>query len=510
MSIVRSFGLRVLTALIAGVLVACTSSPSRNLAESSSGKTPTTTKPYNILMIAVDDLNNWVGAWGGPAYTPNIDRLAKEGVQFVNAYAVVPACNPSRVAVLTGQRPETTGQYTNAGNYRKRPGGADRVTLPQYLRRQQGYEAVAAGKIFHHPRGQKAKPAELSDDISWSSQAKVRTGTGGMEAYLDENGWASWLDGDAQYEGLPIKDYIRKHGIWGPIKQKKEQTGDWQTAGFCADYLQSESTESKPFLLACGIFRPHSPQLAPQAFFDMYPLDAIQLPEVPEDDMDDLPKIAKENWSTGFAKRVMSDTEEWKRAVQGYLSSTTFADAAIGRVLEALDASAHKDNTIVVFWSDHGFQLGHKDRWEKFSLWKQGANAPMVIKAPHMKQGTVHKPVSLLDIYPTVLELLGQGKNDVDGHTLDGVSLVPLMKKPTRDWAQPAVITYQEGNNSVMFEHWNFIRYQNGAEELYDHRSDPKEYNNIVSKPEHQALIRQLRKWLPQAKIKQDRYIPGG
>ncbi|KMT66321.1 hypothetical protein XM47_04250 [Catenovulum maritimum] len=460
-------------------------------------------KPLNVLMIAVDDLNNWVGAWGGPAITPNIDALANSGTRFQNGYSAVPACGPSRIATMTGLRPEVTGHFLNEQNLRDLPDGRDIVTLPQFFRKN-GYEAVAAGKIFHHPRGLKDEPAPLSDPISWDYQAKTRTGTGGAEDYIGENGWAKWHGGKIAYDGYQIIPYIRKHGIWGPIKEKKEETGDFETAQFCADYLAK--SHDKPFFLACGIFRPHSPQLAPQEFFDMYPIDDIKLPEVLENDMDDIPAIARANWSTGFAKLVKSDKEEWKRAIQAYLASTSFADAAIGKILDGLNNSPYKDNTVVVLWGDHGFQLGTKERWEKFTLWHQGSNTPYIIKVPGVKPSVTKTPVSLVDLYPTLVDITGfKAPKRLSGH-----SLLPLMKAPDQVWQYPAITSYQEGNNGIRWQEWNYIRYRDGAEELYNLKSDPNEYHNLANEAEHQALIQELRKWLPKVEVPQTEYRPMG
>ncbi|WAJ71738.1 sulfatase [Catenovulum adriaticum] len=463
----------------------------------------TQNQPYNVIMIAVDDLNNWAGYLGGPAKTPNLDKLAAQSSTFTNAYSVVPACNPSRVAVMTGQRPETTGAYLNETNFRDVKGGDKRVTIPQYFAKQ-GYKTSAAGKIFHHPRGQKNNPAPMSDPISWQSQFAGPTGTGGDKEYLNHEGWAKWHGGIEAYQGLPIIPYIRKHGIWGPIKQTDEETGDYKTANYCANYLRQ--SHNKPFFLACGIFRPHSPQLAPQKYFDMYPLESIKLPAVPAEDMQDIPAIAQNNWSSGFAKLVMDRPDEWKRAVQGYLASTSFADAMIGHILQAWDNSEYADNTILVLWGDHGFQLGHKNRWEKFTLWKQGSHTPFIIKAPGKQAAMINKPVTLLNVYPTLLELANlPAKPD-----LDGVSLTPLMDNAKADWQRPAVLTYQQDNNAIIFENWNFIQYKDGSQELYNQTTDPHEYNNLIGQPQYAEVIEKLSEWLPEVKIAQTEYRPGG
>lgn len=450
--------------------------------------------PPNILMIAVDDMNNWVGAWGGQALTPNIDKLANTGVMFENAYCVVPACNPSRAALLTGQRPETTGLYTNEGCFRDNPGGNDRITLPQYLQKL-GYQTVAAGKIFHQPRGNGEIPAKLSDPISWDYQWKGNVGTPGHDLFLDENGMAKWMNGagnslisDPNSKGG--FNYISKFGVWGAIPQKKEECGDWQLADFCAKFLQKE--HDKPFFLSMGIFRPHSPQLAPKEYFDRYNKEDLELPELPCNDMDDIPKIAQENFSSPFVK-LIHQKNELRNAIHGYLACMSFADDCVGHVLEALENSKYSENTIVIFWTDHGWQLAHKNRWEKFSLWDQANNAPMIIKAPGIKPGKIAEKVSFLDLYPTIVELLKQDKPTF----LEGNSLVPLLKNNDFDWQHASVVTFPKKNYSVQFKNWNYILYEDGSEELYNHSTDPKEFNNIATESTYQTIKTELKSRIP-------------
>lgn len=449
----------------------------------------------NIVMIAIDDMNNWVGAWGGQAHTPAIDKLASEGIQFEHAYCVVPACNPSRAALLTGQRPETTGQYYNDGNFRHRVGGADRITLPQYLS-SLGYETVAAGKIFHHARGAAEEPRELSDTISWDYQWVGNPGTPGANLYQTPNKKAAWHDGeldDLGYAGTVL---------WGEIPQSKEECGDWKLADFCANYLQKE--HDKPFMLACGIFRPHSPHLAPKEYFDKYPIDEIEMPAFPAPDMVDIPEIAQSNWSTPLFKKMV-EKGEWKKAVQSYLACMSFADDCVNHVLSSLENSAYKDNTIVIFWTDHGWQLGHKYRWEKFALWKQATNSPMIIKLPgkDFQPATCKRQVSYLDIYPTVVDLLGEEMPSY----LDGNSLVPLINDPEMEWNIPAIITYPRGNHSVVLNDWNYIHYEDGSEELYYHIEDPTEFTNLAGKPEYRELMDSLKKFIPQNAVEGDVFV---
>ncbi|MCG8526250.1 MAG: sulfatase [Opitutales bacterium] len=437
----------------------------------------------NILMIAIDDLNNWIGPVGGLADTPNMDALASESVMFANAHCVTPACNPSRTALMTGQRPETTGQYQNAGNFRDKPGGATRQTLPQYLRTL-GYKTAAAGKIFHKQRGTEEQPDPESDPVSWDEQKVGTVGTPGHSNFLGENDLALWHGGE-------IEGYLGKFGVWGDVDVPKEETGDWKTAEYCADYLAQD--HDKPFILACGIFRPHAPLIVPQGYLEKYPLDKVMVPYVPEDDFDDIAPQNHANFSTPMVK-LMQAKGEWQKAIQAYLASITFADDCVGHVLEALKSSKYADNTVVVFWSDHGWQLGHKDRWEKYSNWHQATNAPMMVKVPSVTDGRLSQAsVSYLDIFPTLVELVGEKPMQ----HLEGNSFKKLLLDEEAVWPHAAVVTYPKGSHSIHYQHWNYIHYEDGSEELYDHRSDPNEFTNLIEDPKHRPLIERLKKWIP-------------
>lgn len=438
----------------------------------------------NVILITVDDLNRYIGVMDGLAQTPNMDALAKEGMLFMNAHANYPACNPSRTSFLTGLRPETTGHVTNAGNFRTHQGNDDLQTLPQFFQ-SKGYDAIAAGKVFHKQRGNKANPDPESDPQSWNDQWIGHPGTQGKEKYLNTDGYGKWHDGERT-------DYLGKFGFWGPIDKPTTHTGDWRAAKYGVDYLKED--HDKPFFMAIGIFRPHSPQLAPQEFFDMYPLDRIPMPELPEDDMDDVPGKGKKNFSSDFV-RLVKEKDQMKLAMQGYLASISFADACIGQLLDALKASQYADNTIVMLVSDHGFQLGHKNRWEKYSLWNMATQIPMIIRYPGMQNaGQVsEKSVSLLDLYPTLVDLAGfKIPKKLEGH-----SMKPLLENPDFNWEHPAIVTFPKpGSYSVKKDHWDYIRYDNGAEELYDLSTDPNEYTNLARRPEYQAVIDQLKGYL--------------
>ncbi|MEM1294663.1 MAG: sulfatase, partial [Verrucomicrobiota bacterium] len=364
----------------------------------------------NVLFLAVDDLNDWVGCLGGhpQAKTPHIDRLAASGVLFDNAHCAAPLCHPSRTATLTGLRPSTTGIYGNKAWFREHPMLKNWVTLPQYFR-QHGYRAETGGKIYHHPKG------EWSDPISWDRQYSIKMAT-----------------------PFPLPDQRYAHGMreeltnpvlarlidWSPIEASKEQTADWQTAEGAAEFLGQD--HDKPFFLACGIYRPHLQWYAPQEFFDLHPLDQVQLPTVKESDIADVPPVGKQMAAGAFD--VIAKHGEWKRAVQGYLAATSFADACVGRVLEALESSSYCDNTIVVFWSDHGYQIGQKSRFAKSALWQQATRVPLVIRlSGHEANGSrCSRPVSLIDLYPTLLDLCGLPPRE----DLDGRSIAPLVQDP--------------------------------------------------------------------------------
>lgn len=443
-------------------------------------------QPLNVVMIAIDDMNNWVGAMGGRAKTPNIDRLARQGVLFTNAHCVVACCNPSRTALWTGLRPETTGQFGNDGCFRNREGGQQIVTMAQHFRAN-GYETAAAGKLFHQPAGVGAQPHPVSDPQSWDRQHRGWIGTSGHDLYVNDNGMAKWHNG--KFTG-----YLGQFCLWGPCPEKKEETGDWQSADYCAQYLGQ--AHDKPFFLSCGLFRPHSPQLAPQEFFDMYPLESIVLPEAPADDFNDIPQCAQSNFSSEFFLKGVRDMGQWKQAVQGYLASMSFADACVGHLLDALDKSQYRDNTVVVLWTDHGWHLGDKHRWEKYSLWKQVTNAPLIIKAPGVTRpgGVCRRAVSFLDLYPSLSEACGLPlRPELEGH-----SLLPLLRKPKAAWPHAAVTSdYYTQSYSVACEQWNYIRYEDGSEELYDHDADPMELKNLAADPRHGELKRKLAGFIP-------------
>ena len=351
----------------------------------------------NVLFIAVDDLNDWIGCLGGhpQAKTPNIDRLAKRGVLFENAYCAAPACNPSRAALMTGIRPTTSGVYHNPNPWRKSPVLKDAVTIPQHFTAN-GYISKGAGKIYH---GGFADPASWEE--YWPSKSKTRPG-------------------DPMPEGRPLAGVSKSHFDWGVVNAPEAEMGDTQVVDWTVKQLQQK--HDKPFFLACGIFRPHLPWYVPPEFFEPFPLDEVILPKVKQNDLDDVPEAGRKMAKPDGDHKNVTGKGQWKTAVQAYLASCYYTDTLVGRLLDALDASEYKDNTIICFWTDHGWHLGEKEHWRKFALWEDATRTPMIFVAPGVTKPNQRcdQPVNLIDIYPTLNELCGLPKIDA----LDGQSLV--------------------------------------------------------------------------------------
>ena len=431
----------------------------------------------NVLFIAIDDLNDWIGVLGGhpQAQTPNIDRLAQRGVLFTKAYTAAPACNPSRASLMTGIAPYQSGIYINPQPWR--PAMPDAVTIPQHFTKN-GYWSAGSGKIYHG-----AFPDPASWQQYWPDQQKNKPD-------------------DPMPEGRPLNTIPdTAHFDWGPVKASREEMGDYQVVDWVSGQLAKE--HDKPFFLACGIFRPHLPWYVPPEYFEDFPLDKIELPAFNYQDLGDVPAagIQMANPTRDHARVIQHD--QWRKAVRGYLASIKFADEQVGRVIDALDKSEHKDNTIVVLWTDHGWHLGEKEHWRKFALWEEATRTPMMWVVPKgvpgMSAGAtagarVDAPVSLLDIYPTLIELCGLTPND----RLAGESLVGLLKDPMAKRERPAVTTHGRLNHAVRDPNWRYIKYADGAEELYDHRVDPLEWKNLAGDAKYKAEIDRLARWLPK------------
>ncbi len=420
----------------------------------------------NVLFIAVDDLNDWVHCLGGhpDCQTPNIDGLAARGVLFAQAHCAAPACNPSRAALLTGIRPSSSGVYVNPQPWR--PAMPEVVTLPQHFMRH-GYHVVGGGKIYH---------GSYPDKRSWHSYFKKTA--------------------DPKPTAAILKDRHSRAGgvVWGRLDAQDHEMDDYRVVSWAADYLKQ--THDRPFFLACGIYRPHMPWQVPRKYYDQFPLDKITLPDVPDDDLNDVPAAGIKMAKPRGDHDTILKTDNWRYAVQAYLASIAFADAQVGRLLAALDASEHRENTIVVLWGDHGWHLGEKHHWRKFSLWEEATRAPLMIAAPGVTQpgGVCRRPIDFMSIYPTLAELCGL---PIPQH-VEGPSVKRLLENPQAAWQGVALTTHGRLNHAVRDERYRYIRYADQTEELYDHAADPMEWKNIASNPSSSAIIARLRKHLPK------------
>ena len=258
-----------------------------------------------------------------------------------------------------------------------------------------------------------------------------------------------------------------------------------------------QQEHDKPFFLGCGIYHPHLPWYVPKQYFDRYPLDSIELPARIENDLDDIPPIGRRMAGENFA--VIKASGQWKNAVQGRLAYEAFANACVGHVLTALDNSRYRDNTIVVLWGDHGFDIGQK-KFAKSALWEETSRTPLIIRAPgvSMPHGRCKRPVSLVDLYPTLIELCGLApRNDLDGR-----SLAPLVRNPNTEWPYPAIITHSPhwlgSNHAIRTEKYHYIHYDDGGEELYDVSNDPHQWTNLAARPNYTKVKQRLKKWLPK------------
>ena len=441
-------------------------------------------KKPNVLFIVVDDLNDWISLLNkeNPIKMPNLEKLAYRGVLFTNAYCSSPACNPSRASVLTGLRPHKTGIYGNKSDWRRALPGA--VTIQQYFMKN-GYYSAGAGKVFHHHWDGAFHDAASFDDFLMLPKT-----------YPDSPMPEKKLNG--------LEWFGSKNTDWGAYPEKEQDAVDYKTASYGVGFLSKK--QDKPFILSIGIFRPHMPFYAPQRYFDKYPIESAAMPAIKKDDWTDLPsgaeslmKSTKWFWQ-GMEKAIKTDAIAWEKMVTAYQSCASFADAQIGRVLEALEKSPYKDNTVIVLWSDNGYHLGEKQHIEKFALWEKTTHVPLIFVAPRqIKAGIkISNPVDLTSIYPTLIDLCDlEQKSD-----LDGKSLIPILNNPNGHFL-PALMTYMKGNHAVRTERWRFIQYADGTAELYDHLCDENEWDNLAMNPKYQPVMDSLRAFIPKFNAEQ-------
>lgn len=446
----------------------------------------------NVLFIIADDLNDWVGWLGGhpQARTPNMDRLAKMGMRFTNAHCNYALCNPSRTSLLTGMLPSSSGVFGNEQDWRRSIQVQGKPTLPEYFQRN-GFITAAGGKVFHANHG--------------GPEGRLAGWHGGRRGFEQDKAWSMrFPETGVQIPDLPVHTGRNFNGLdiwhwdWGGINVPDEETDDGKVTSWVAGFLKQ--SHDKPFFLAVGLYRPHSPWYVPENFFNERPLADVVLPEVKADDLDDVPEFAKSHIKGGenYHEKIVSKNL-WKDAVRAYLANITFCDAMLGRVIDALAAGPNAKNTVVVFTSDHGWYLGQKQMWHKGKLWEETTHIPLTILAPGVTtaDSVSKQPVSLIDLYPTLCDLALLQK---PAH-LDGESLLPILKDSALTRNKP-VITAMGGGAKPSYaardERWRYTRYSDGSEELYDHQNEPHEWTNLAAKPEHDALKKSLAESFPK------------
>ncbi|MCU0714582.1 MAG: sulfatase [Pirellula sp.] len=421
----------------------------------------------DVLFIAVDDLNDWVGHLGGhpQAKTPNIDRLVARGMAFTNAHCAAPACNPSRAALMSGLRPWETGIYTNGDP------AADVLKNIQTINRHflaNGYRTLGAGKIYHNHAAEGRK-----------------------------DGWTEWKglfgspnDKDADFTGMG-----KGHFDWGPLDAKPEEMGDYKLTNWAVEQLH-QSPMDQPLFLAVGFVKPHLPWYVPREYFERFPLEEIQLPKVIDSDLSDIPPAGVKMAGPQGDHADVLKANQWKKGVQAYLATISFLDDQVGRLLEGLEKSPRANKTIVVWWTDHGWHLGEKEHWRKFSLWEESTRTSFAIASPGITQrsSVCDAPVDYTNLYPTLCELAGIPTPE----HVRGKSLVALLRNPNSEWDSVAVCSHGRGNHAVRDDRYRYIRYEDGSEELYDHAVDPNEWTNVANDASKQPIKQKLSMALPR------------
>ncbi|MEM7011274.1 MAG: sulfatase [Verrucomicrobiota bacterium] len=429
----------------------------------------------NVLFIAVDDLNDWLGYAGNTqVISPNMDRLARDGVWFSRAFCQYPVCAPSRASVMTGVyfhqlESDKTGVKDSFVAEKIQSMGSD--LLHGYFK-EHGYKTMAVGKILHEHL-----PA---DDLDLSG------GRGGWNVHKDENGErrkTHWMSDKTLTD-------------WGYAETPEMRMSDSEAADWAVKRLKESHEE--PFLLMVGFLRPHVPWYVPKSYFDRYDREQLRLPPYKADDVDDLPQAGLDLFNKGYPRTEWAvENDQWRHMVQAYLASITFVDTKVGLVLKALGASPYAENTIVVLWSDHGYHMGEKGIFQKDTLWERSAAVPLIVKLPssmadQMDKGRCDRVVGLIDLYPTLLDLCGLPPND----RVSGRSLKPLLRDRTAKWDFPTLTYRKDGGRAVQDHRYRYIEYGDGAMELYDHKKDPHEWDNVAAESDYSDELERMKKKL--------------
>jgi arylsulfatase A-like enzyme len=434
----------------------------------------------NILFIAIDDMNDWLGILNGhpQAYTPNIDKLANSGVLFTNAHTSSPACSPSRNAILYGIEPFNSGLYPFYIREKMNPEYSKKYKSLLQLFKADGYNTYGAGKIHH---GSMTNGSIKNFDHKEFTES-INTKLNALPQIVVDS-----------TDGVGTKVYGKMCGR--PSISPLEHHVDYNISLFGKEILERE--HDKPFFLALGLIKPHLPFIAPKKYFDMFPLDKIQMNPIKDNDLNDIPWAGRSNaiLEDDFNYRQAGTWKAWTRS---YLACIAYTDDNVGRIIKALNNSKYKDNTIVVLWSDNGYHFGEKRSFRKFSLWDEATRVPFIILDPRSKSNgkKCDAPVALIDMYPTLLEYAGIKRPTT--YDTDGLSLRKLLKNPNANRKTPALTTWGRGNYSLRGERWRYTRYFDGTEELYDHNNDPHEWTNLASVPKYKKVIKGFKKYLPK------------
>jgi arylsulfatase A-like enzyme len=492
----------------------------------------------NVVLIVCDDLNDYItgipGQTGHPqTITPNMEKLAKSGVAFRRAYSNHPVCAPSRSSFLTGIYGHTSGNLFWS-KWFENPVLKNSRTLMDHFR-QNGYHVAGSGKLMHHGRPNEWSEFRHKADYGpMVYDGEKRVAHPGVPKPFGDIGavdgsWGALEDVPYAEDGNPESGWI--YGDWSKLRPMKpgDPTPDERNAAWAVERIKAFSTEDngKPFFLGVGFIRPHTPLHVSRKYFEMFSLDEIEMPLIKDGDADDThyreifdPNHKGLRYYRTLLESYKGDKEEAiKTFTRAYLACVAAVDECIGQVVDAVDNSPFKDNTIIVVTSDHGWQMGQKDYLFKNSPWEESCRIPFVVRAPGVARpgGVAEHPVSLIDLYPTLVDLCGlpeETRKNEDGARLDGYTVRPFLENPeSRTWEGPdgalSMIYIGELNKgysaeeknrlenqhwSYRTERWRYIRYNDGVEELYDHASDPREWTNLAGSPEHAAIKRQLSK----------------
>lgn len=453
----------------------------------------------NVLFIVCDDLNTQsIGAYGSRVVkTPNIDRLAAEGVKFDRAYCQWPLCGPSRNSFLSGRRPDS--RFPMQGYLKETVPGV--TYFPEHFRNN-GYFTARLGKLFHSStilNGAKNWEDPACWDVSEVGGTKIDPCGYGVLFADDPRCFPAHPElheitvdhGNLNKANNPGYDYYMDYAS---LNVPDEETVDGNIARRTVELMEQAAKGDKPFFLAAGFRRPHLMWVAPKKYFDMYPPEQIELPKGPADDLADIPKIALTRGAPD-----MTDAER-RKAIASYYACVSYVDAQVGVLTEALDRLALRENTIVIFTSDHGWHLGQHGLWGKVTLFQESARVPMIVRAPGISTagGISPRPVEMLDLYPTLCALAGLNPPK----ELDGLSLEPLLKDPQAPRERPAYSIVRKGKKwgkAVYTEAYRYTEWGDSAAdgvELYDHRSDPGEFHNLARDPAHADTVAKLKKLL--------------